>query len=57
MKIQFCGATDEVTGSMTLLEIDGRCGLIDCGLYQGDAGTAEKNFLPIPFDPRVLELT
>jgi len=55
VKIQFCGATDEVTGSMTLLEIDGRCGLIDCGLYQGDAGTAEKNFLPIPFDPRVLE--
>ena len=35
MKIQFIGATHEVTGSCTLLEAGGRYYLVDCGMEQG----------------------
>ena len=35
MKIQFIGATHEVTGSCTLLEVNNRYYLIDCGMEQG----------------------
>ena len=35
MKIQFIGATHEVTGSCTLLEVGGRHYLVDCGMEQG----------------------
>ncbi len=35
MKVQFIGATHEVTGSCTLLEVGGRNYLIDCGMEQG----------------------
>ncbi len=35
MKIQFIGATHEVTGSCTLLEINDRYYLVDCGMEQG----------------------
>ncbi len=35
MKIIFLGATHEVTGSCTLLEVNGRCGLVDFGMEQG----------------------
>lgn len=35
MKIQFIGATHEVTGSCTLLEVNGRFFLVDCGMEQG----------------------
>lgn len=35
MKIQFIGATHEVTGSCTLLEINEKNYLVDCGMEQG----------------------
>lgn len=35
MKIQFIGATHEVTGSCTLLKIGGKNYLVDCGMEQG----------------------
>ena len=56
MKIQFIGATHEVTGSCTLLEVCGKKYLVDCGMEQGRdvfenvpipvaAGTIEGVFL------------
>lgn len=35
MKIQFIGAAHEVTGSCTLLEVNNRYYLVDCGMEQG----------------------
>ncbi len=43
MKIQFCGAAREVTGSAHLITLDnGYTILLDCGLYQGRAATWKK---------------
>lgn len=36
MKLMFLGATHEVTGSCTLIEISGKYGLVDCGMEQGE---------------------
>lgn len=35
MKLTFLGATHEVTGSCTMIEINGSYGLVDCGMEQG----------------------
>ena len=45
MKIKFCGADKEVTGSAHLITLDnGFSFLLDCGLYQGyDKGMADFN--------------
>ncbi|MBC7537462.1 MAG: MBL fold metallo-hydrolase [Bacteriovorax sp.] len=52
MKIKFIGATEDVTGSMTLLECPAGKILIDCGLYQGTDDVVKKNLRPLPFDPK-----
>jgi len=50
MQITFLGAAREVTGSMHLIEVNGRRVLLECGLYQGRrADTYERN-LKFPFD-------
>lgn len=36
MKLTFIGATHEVTGSCTMIEINGHYGLVDCGMEQGE---------------------
>lgn len=59
MKIEFHGAAQEVTGSMHLLEVNGKRILLDCGLYQGRrAETYERNlnfpFLPASIDALIL---
>ncbi len=35
MKLSFLGAAHEVTGSCTLLEVAGKCIMVDCGMEQG----------------------
>lgn len=52
MKISFYGAAGEVTGSNSLLEAGGKKILIDCGMWQGSDFNANKNFNPLPYDPR-----
>ncbi len=47
MKIQFIGAAHEVTGSCTLLEINDRYYLVDCGMEQG-IDVFQNVALPIP---------
>ena len=52
MKIQFIGATHEVTGSCTLLEVGGRFYLVDCGMEQG---TDVFQNVPLPVLPSQIE--
>ncbi len=52
MKMQMIGAAQEVTGSCTLLEIDGRYYLVDCGMEQGI--DVFQN-VPLPVSPREIE--
>ena len=47
MKVQFIGATHEVTGSCTLLEVNGRYYLVDCGMEQGE-DIFQNVPLPVP---------
>ncbi len=47
MKIQFIGATHEVTGSCTLLEVNGKYYLVDFGMEQG-RDVFQNVELPIP---------
>ncbi len=55
MRITFCGAAQEVTGSMHLLEVNGRRILLDCGLFQGHrADTYERN-LNFLFEPATID--
>ena len=52
MRIQFIGATHEVTGSCTLLEVNGRYYLIDCGMEQG--ADIFQN-IPLPISPTQID--
>ena len=51
MKLRFCGATREVTGSCFLVEVNDRRILVECGLIQGAAEDEARNREPFPFDP------
>jgi len=52
MKLKFCGAAREVTGSAHLLTLDsGYQILLDCGLYQGYNDEMEDFNRQFPFDP------
>jgi metallo-beta-lactamase family protein len=52
MKITFLGATHEVTGSCTFIEVGGRCGLVDCGMEQGRDVFVNRE---LPVDPAALD--
>ena len=55
MKIEFWGATREVTGSCFLIEVGGKRLLVECGLVQGAPADEERNRAPFPFDPRQID--
>jgi metallo-beta-lactamase family protein len=51
MRIAFYGAAQEVTGSMVLIEANGRRVLLECGLFQGRRSETYERNLHFPFDP------
>jgi metallo-beta-lactamase family protein len=53
MKLTFIGATQSVTGSMTLVEEGETRLLVDAGFYQG-LDAEEKLLSPLPFNPKDL---
>jgi len=55
MKIKFCGADKEVTGSCHLLEINNKKILIDCGMFQGTNFNAGKNYDDFLFNPEEID--
>jgi metallo-beta-lactamase family protein len=58
MKLKFCGAAREVTGSCYLLTLDDNTKiLLDCGLYQGDEEEMENFNRTWPyFDPHEIDI-
>jgi len=54
MRIQFLGASQQVTGSCTLVETAGLRLLIDCGLYQ-ERDFLDRNWAPFPVAPGSLD--
>ncbi len=55
MKIQFCGAAQEVTGSQYLISVNGRKVLVDCGMFQGRREEARGKNEKFLFDPRTID--
>ncbi|HEU6446813.1 MAG TPA: MBL fold metallo-hydrolase [Verrucomicrobiae bacterium] len=55
MKIHFFGAARTTTGSMYLLEVNGKKFLLECGLFQGHREESERLNKNFPFDPRQLD--
>ena len=55
MRIQFCGATRTTTGSVYLLEINGKRVLLECGLFQGRREESIERNRSFPFDPKQLD--
>jgi metallo-beta-lactamase family protein len=53
--LTFLGAAQTVTGSKYLLETGGRRVLVDCGLFQGLKELRERNWQPLPIEPRSLD--
>ena len=51
-KLQFRGGTGTVTGSTYLLEVGGSRALIDCGLFQGLKELRQRNWEPLPLEPK-----
>jgi metallo-beta-lactamase family protein len=50
MKLTFCGAAGEVTGSMHLVESGGKRILLDCGLNQGRRKESDRKNRNLPFE-------
>src|SRR6266403_4876115 len=54
-KLTFLGAADCVTGSKYLVEAAGKKLLIDCGLFQGTEELKQRNWNPLPVDPKMID--
>lgn len=51
VNITFLGGTGTVTGSKYLVQHDGKCLLVDCGLFQGYKLLRLRNRAPLPLAP------
>jgi metallo-beta-lactamase family protein len=54
-KLTFLGAAGCVTGSKYLVEAAGKKLLVDCGLFQGTNELKDRNWKPLPVDPRAMD--
>jgi metallo-beta-lactamase family protein len=54
-KLTFLGAAGCVTGSKYLVEAAGKKLLVDCGLFQGLEELKERNWKPLPVDPKTID--
>jgi metallo-beta-lactamase family protein len=54
-KLTFLGAAGCVTGSKYLVEAAGKKLLVDCGLFQGTEDLKDRNWKPLPADPRTID--
>jgi metallo-beta-lactamase family protein len=55
MQLHFFGATRTTTGSMYLLEVNGKRVLLECGLFQGHREEMTERNRQFPFDPRTVD--
>jgi metallo-beta-lactamase family protein len=55
MKLTFCGAAGQVTGSCFLFEAGATRFLVDCGMFQGPRETWALNLAPFPFDASAID--
>jgi metallo-beta-lactamase family protein len=54
-KLTFLGAAGCVTGSKYLVEAAGKRLLVDCGLFQGTDDLKQRNWNPLPIDPKTFD--
>jgi len=54
-KLTFLGAAGCVTGSKYLVEAAGKRLLVDCGLFQGTTELKDRNWNPLPIDPKTID--
>ena len=52
IRLKFCGAAKQVTGSCYLLTTPQSKFLVDCGLFQGPKKVRALNYEPFPFQPQ-----
>jgi len=55
MKIEFCGASNGVTGSCHLITTEHHSILLDCGQFQGGKAQEALNYEPFPFNPAEID--
>jgi metallo-beta-lactamase family protein len=54
-KLTFLGAAGTVTGSKYLVEAANKRLLLDCGIFQGTPELSERNYKPLPTDPKSID--
>jgi len=54
-RLTFLGAAGSVTGSKYLVEAAGKRLLVDCGIFQGTPELSDRNFQPLPIDPKTID--
>ena len=54
-KLTFLGAAGSVTGSKYLVEAAGKRLLVDCGIFQGSQELQDRNYKPLPVDPKAID--
>jgi metallo-beta-lactamase family protein len=54
-KLTFLGAAGCVTGSKYLVEAAGKRVLVDCGIFQGSQELQDRNYKPLPADPKGID--